>query len=328
MLHHSCVRCRIKKIRCDGASPCAHCVDNQVADECKRVMRKPRSRKSPIDASRGARNVSSASHDSPTHGRGFNRASPYSLPSQSPRQVTRPASINDPDVSSFGAQSTGTPAHTLAASDTSSVLDLDLGSGSRSTRVSSQLAQRARETIGDFDVARRMIEFHFYYRCASVIYSCIHLPTLQATLRRLYFAEASDALGEDELAVVLLAIAMSIQFAPQDSREAEVMPMCQELGESMTPRERQRALHALALPLLQRLVFSSMRARPLKTLLQVVETVKLGRVGNDLGQNRQERGWKEIGRIIGTANGNHVDRAPCVEQFKTLKGTVVGLNAG
>ncbi|GAK68427.1 uncharacterized protein PAN0_092c6680 [Moesziomyces antarcticus] len=250
MLHHSCARCRTKKIRCDGASPCAHCVDNQVADECKRVMRKSRTRK---DASKGARSVSSAARDSFS----FNRASPYSSSHRPLANAAQPVVTSEAETASFVAQQARTSTRPYAASMTSSVPDLDVSGGSRSRRVSAELAQRARETIGDLKVAERMIDTHFYWRCSSMVYSCIHLPTLQLTLPRLYSPEVSDAVGEDELAVVLLVLAMAIQFAPHDASESDLMPMCQDLGASMTPLERQNALHALAAPLLQRMVFSS-----------------------------------------------------------------------
>ncbi|GAC75681.1 hypothetical protein PANT_18c00012 [Moesziomyces antarcticus T-34] len=253
MLHHSCVRCRIKKIRCDGASPCAHCVDNQVADECERAMRKARTRKATSDASKGARSVSSAGRDSFS----FNRASPYSLSHRPLAHAAQPVSTPEAEIASIVAQDSRTPTRRYAASVTSSVSDLDVGGGSRSRRVSAELAQRARNTIGDFNVAERVIDTHFYWRCSSMVYSCIHLPTLQLMLRRLYSPEDSETLGEDELAVVLLALAMAIQFAPHDASESDLMPMCQNLGASMTPLERQHALHALAVPLLQRMVFSS-----------------------------------------------------------------------
>ncbi len=97
----------------------------------------------------------------------------------------------------------------------------------------------------------------FYWRCSSMVNSCIHTPTLKASLSRLYAGDAPST--EDEIALVLMALAMAVQFTPRGSGGSDVDDSfrVRRMGEDMTPVERRQALHQLATSILKRRVFES-----------------------------------------------------------------------
>ena len=244
MLHHSCARCRLKKIRCDGASPCANCVDCGVASECKRLLRKVRSKRpssnhnASIESARIAQQRQTAPSSSPRRGstssnsaieherhqaqegRWEDSRSPPSVCNASPRYRTAGSSASHRTPSTSGLEAPdfavpvpradSGPSPSIRPPSSSPALTYHLRgeggstSGSsesiRSRRADDSLLKKARDTVGDHDAAQRVIDMHFYYRCSSVINSCVHVPTLKATLRRLFSPEVASDLGQDELA--------------------------------------------------------------------------------------------------------------------------------
>lgn len=300
MLHHSCVRCRNKKIRCDGGSPCANCINSSVASECQRFMRKTRSRAtrtvnrapalnhcaSPA-ISRPNNQLHQLAYDKSTreaeYVRGVSDDSTHYGTSQSPspssfvssRPGTGEATTSILWRSTFASSSAQSPLHSdnaASATDMSAPVSSArfpesspalrkasnyADSVNSSAQVSDVLLHQSRRTIGDHDAAQYVVDLFFYWRCSSMIYACVHIPTLKDSIRRLYSSDDHESVSEAEVALILMALAMSIQFTPRGVAEADQMHVCKRLGDDMSPVERQHALHALAVSVLQRVVFDS-----------------------------------------------------------------------
>ncbi|TKY90275.1 hypothetical protein EX895_000273 [Sporisorium graminicola] len=124
------------------------------------------------------------------------------------------------------------------------------------------LFEKARLVIGDHDAAQSVIDVQYYYRCSGLVGSCVHIPSLKRTLNRLFYypaasSSSAESVGEAELAVLLLALALSIQFTPRGMYEKSQLEFIDALGPDLSPVERQHELHSLAKAILQRLMFNS-----------------------------------------------------------------------
>lgn len=122
--------------------------------------------------------------------------------------------------------------------------------------------EKARLVIGDHDAAQSVIDVQYYYRCSGLVGSCVHIPSLKRTLNRLFYypaasSSSAESVGEAELAVLLLALALSIQFTPRGMYEKSQLEFIDALGPDLSPVERQHELHSLAKAILQRLMFNS-----------------------------------------------------------------------
>lgn len=303
MLHHSCARCRQKKVRCNGESPCATCIVYGVERDCQRVTRKVRDRKpssrsshpylspesgstsrsqdgiaSSVDDTR-IHHVSNASNDrcpaGPENGTSIG-SHPSSMPSPlltgpSTQAATRSA-VATGSMRSSTSSTVHTPmstsqsrtrrfdAQTSAASIASPCSDADdlrEHDVAESTSVSATLLDKARAAIGDPLAAQHVIDEFFYHRCSSMINSCVHVPTLKAQLAQLFSEGAANLISPDELALLLMAVAFSIQVAPRGASERSLIHICNQLGDDMSPLQRQNALHALASSMLRRIAFGT-----------------------------------------------------------------------
>lgn len=303
MLHHSCARCRQKKVRCNGESPCATCIVYGVERDCQRVTRKVRDRKpssrsshpylspesgstsrshnsiaSPVDGSR-IQHVPTASSDlcpaGPENGASIG-PHPSLMPSPS---LTGPSTqaatgsgvatgivispfsstVHTPTSASQSRTRHFDPKSSAAsiASSHSDADDLREHDVSESTFLSAKLLDRARAAIGDPLAAQHVIDEFFYHRCSSMINSCVHVPTLKAQLTQLFSEEAANLISPDELALLLMAVSFSIQVAPRGASEQSLIHICSQLGDDMSPLQRQNALHALASSMLRRIAFGT-----------------------------------------------------------------------
>lgn len=121
----------------------------------------------------------------------------------------------------------------------------------RSCLATQQQIDEARELFNSLLGSIRLVKYVFHWRCQSMAHSAIHLPTLKRLLRQIFSDEWAGEVTQDQLALVLMSIAISIQFAPRQGPYAHVWKLVQDLGTLWTPPERQRKLHQLARSILQ-----------------------------------------------------------------------------
>ncbi|PWN30176.1 hypothetical protein BDZ90DRAFT_6429 [Jaminaea rosea] len=273
MLNHSCIRCRSKKLRCDGQSPCSNCYDKGVAATCQRALRKERPRRS--DAIKRA-------SDAGREGRGatideINVGSP-SRPSMASDRVMAPLAQ---DHSHFNTQplrktlgmigSASTVESVPTPSSSAKVTGLIGGPAAPSSSaqqeprgprhddvyemaparlrgclVTMQQIHLARKVLGSPRSCGRLLSFVFHYRCQAVMHSCIHLPTLKKTFRQVFSDEWAPELTVDQLSLVLMAIAVSIQYTPRAGPYGYLYSLVSEMGPEYAPNDRQIALHDMA----------------------------------------------------------------------------------
>lgn len=117
----------------------------------------------------------------------------------------------------------------------------------RGCLVTMQQIHQARKALGNPRSCGRLLSFVFHYRCQSMAHSAIHLPTLKRTFRQVFNDEWAPELTQDQLSLVLIAIAVSIQFTPRAGPYGYLYKLVSEgLGPEYGPKERQVLLHDLA----------------------------------------------------------------------------------
>ncbi len=288
MLHHSCARCRERKIRCDGKSPCTHCISSNVPRHCKRMQRKQRRRKistfttsvvtcnsNSIFANASDVVTNNASSSNPANSNHSNLMAGIAQPlfhhsstSSISDRTDSPSAISDLNglnvhTEQSAATNTISPTNSCTTNVTS---NFAITSSDTSQEVpakeQSSLFEEARLVIGDHDAAQSVIDVQYYYRCSGFVGSCVHIPSLKRTLNSLFLypaasSSSAESVGEASLAVLLLALALSIQFTPRGMYEKSQLEYIDALGPDLSPVERQHSLHSLAKAILQRLMFNS-----------------------------------------------------------------------
>lgn len=139
----------------------------------------------------------------------------------------------------------------------------------RGCLVSMQQIDRARGVLGNSRSCGRLLSFVFHYRCQAMAHSAIHLPTLKKTFRQVFSDEWAPELTQDQLSLVLMAIAVSVQFTPRAGPYAYLYSLVHEMGPEYAPNERQIALHDMA-----KHIVSSRLASPNATL-EGLQTIML-----------------------------------------------------
>lgn len=265
MLNHSCVRCRSKKLRCDGRSPCSNCHEKGIGLTCQRAQRKERPRRA--DGSKTVTKIVTEpatiteKHAEGTVAEGTEHMM-VAVPndhSQHGVLAKRPGRIQGVPVSAARKSSTSD-----RPDDSFQVAPSRL----RGALVSMQQIDRARKVLGNPRSCGRLLSFVFHYRCQAMAHSAVHLPTLKKTFRQVFSDEWAPELTQDQLSLVLMAIAVSIQFTPRAGPYGYLYSLVHEMGTEYAPEERQIALHDMARQIItQRLASPNATLEGLQTIM-------------------------------------------------------------
>ncbi|PWN23193.1 hypothetical protein BCV69DRAFT_111764 [Microstroma glucosiphilum] len=136
-------------------------------------------------------------------------------------------------------------------------------------RLTSAQVIEARYLLGSIPAAIRILKYIFAWRCQSTSHSAVHVPTLKRIIRQIYDDEWAQEVTQDQLCLLLMAIAISIQFAPRKGPYAHVWKLVEGMGPAIAPEERQGKLHYMA-----RSIFES-RLQPSSCTLEGVQTAML-----------------------------------------------------
>lgn len=113
-------------------------------------------------------------------------------------------------------------------------------------RVTHSQVIEARFLLGSIPAAIRILKYIWAWRCQSTSHSAVHVPTLKRFIRQIYDDEWAQEVTQDQLCLLLMAIAISIQFAPRKGPYAHVWKLVEGIGTAITPEERQGKLHHMA----------------------------------------------------------------------------------
>ncbi|CAO1629558.1 unnamed protein product [Parajaminaea phylloscopi] len=284
MLNHSCVRCRSKKLRCDGRSPCSNCHEKGVGMTCQRALRKERPRRMEV---RPKTTLSTGVDEGaeveqiPRIPEGESDRFIVAVPRDhgqlgvlARRPLARieagPSGSNTPDAGSskFANRAPSPPASGEPLRKPVDVFQM-APARLRGCLVSIQQIERARRILGSPRSCGRLLSFVFHYRCQAMAHSAVHLPTLKKTFRQVFSDEWAPELTQDQLSLVLMAIAVSIQFTPRAGPYGYLYSLVHEMGSDYAPNERQIALHDMA-----RQIITSRSASPNATL-EGLQTIML-----------------------------------------------------
>lgn len=131
-------------------------------------------------------------------------------------------------------------------------------------------------------------------------HSCVHLPTIKHTLRQLFSDEWAPEIAQDQLALALMAVAMSIQFSPRRGPYAHVFQVVQALGPALDPVERQQRIHQLARSIVQSRMLDT------NTSLEGVQTIVLLLIYDLDDESFKERLWLSAVRGAQSLRLNHI----------------------
>ena len=133
-------------------------------------------------------------------------------------------------------------------------------------------------------------------------HSCVHLPTIKHTLRQLFSDEWAGEIAQDQLALALMAVAMSIQFSPRRGPYAHVFQVVQAMGQKYEPGRRQQHIHQLARSIVQSRLLDT------NTSLEGVQTIVLLLIYDLDEESFKERLWMSAVRCAQSLKLNHIQQ--------------------
>lgn len=228
MINQACKRCRERKLKCDGSSPCGTCTLRGEGTNCDRVSRKERLRKDG-----GLVNLTEDSQDPlPTFG-----------PESHDNLKLNVEAGHHP--TSFEVTPPMEPKW----------LDQQ-GAANSSHYAEDWLITLALENLASTSLADSIVHESYFWRAAASAHSCIHLPTVSKTIADI-FATANGfnkvEISIDDLALCFMTVAIGMQFLPKDELATDLVQRIKESSSaSATPPSRQRLLSFTALQCIRR----------------------------------------------------------------------------